>query len=282
MYLSTLRLVRGLLPLCSMVLLAGPAGAAPDLAREQRIRAQIQRQVSGEETVTLQTGQLEFLALHRPAETPKAQGGLILLHGREAHPDWAPVIRPLRLRLPAHGWETLAPQLPLPSSDSPERAYSRLIAEALPRVAFAVEFLKSRQVTDLVVVGHDLGARVALEWLARDDAPREVRACVVIGLAVEPQQPDGGVLGALKRIKRPILDVYGSRDPAALDSAPQRAAAARVAENAAYRQLPIEGADHLFTGLDDTLVTRVRAWLARVRAEPPSPEAPPPDGGQAP
>jgi pimeloyl-ACP methyl ester carboxylesterase len=248
--------------------LAVAAGA--DLARERRLRAQIEAEVRVGESVNLQTGGLDFLAVHTPATSAKTRGGVILLHGLGANPEWSSVVQPLRTQLPGHGWETLAVQLPLAAADAPPEAYLALIPEALPRLAFAVEFLKSRDVKQVAILGHDLGARTALEWLARDDVPKEIRALVVIGLGGDTRKPDPGLLEALKRVKVPVLDLYGSRDLApVLAGVQQRAAAARAADHKDYRQLEIEGADHFFTGVTDTLVMRVRAWLAKMVTEAP-------------
>jgi len=87
-------------------------------------------------------------------------------------------------------------------------------------------------------------------------------------LSARKEQTDGGTLGALQRIMIPVLDIYGSRDlDDVVDSAPLRAAAARKARNPDYRQTEIAGANHFFQGLEDTLVSRVNAWISRFQEE---------------
>jgi pimeloyl-ACP methyl ester carboxylesterase len=239
---------------------------AADLAREQRIRAQIEDAILVGEPITLQTGGQDFLAIHTEAQTPKRQGAAILLHGRGANADWADVIHPLRTGLAAHGWETLSLQMPVAAAEAPGSAYRRLIPEAFPRIAFGLEFLVQRQIDRVVIIGHSLGARMALEWLARE-TPRPVRALVAVGLSSGSGESDAGTLDALTRLRLPVLDIYGSHDAQSVrHTAPQRAAAARKADNDRYRQLEIQGADHLFHGHDHELLTRVRAWLYRVAA----------------
>lgn len=246
------------------------AARAMDLAREQRIRAELEDTIVVGEAVTLTAAGAEFLALHTAASTPRTLGGVILAHGRGAHPDWNEVIQPLRMGLPAHGWDTLSLQMPLAAVDAAPDVYRALLPEAFPRLAAALTLLEQQGIRDLVVIGHSLGARMVVGWLAQDPPP-EIRACVVVGLAVDPAEDRGGTIAALERIKIPLLDIYGSRD---LDqvrrSAPARAAAARRAENRAYRQLEIEGADHFFRGQEALLLARIRGWLARVVATSPS------------
>jgi len=250
-----------------LTLICSPSAPASDLAREQRIREQIEDAILVGEPMTLRTGELGFLAIHTEAQTDETQGAVILLHGLGANPDWTEVIHPLRTRLPEHGWETLSLQMPVTAADAPRRDYLALIPEAATRIAFGVEFLKSRNIANIVVVGHSLGARMGIEWLAGEDVPKEITALVAVGLSADRQQRDGGTLAAIKKLQLPVLDIYGSRDlDTVLVSARARAAAARTAENPGYRQLEIEGADHFFRGLEDTLVMRVRAWLARVAA----------------
>jgi len=242
--------------------LVGPAAA--DRLRERQIGEQVESKVRVGEAVTLKTGEVEFLAIHAKALTRQTQGGVILLHDRGANPDWRAVIHPLRSALPAHGWETLSIQLPVASVDAADDRYDELMPKAFPRLDFAVDFFSQRQLMNIVVIGHGQGGRTLLQWLAKA-IPEPVRAGVAIGLTATEPDIEPGTLNSLGRIKLPLLDLYGSRDRSeVVDTAPKRAAAAREADNSDYRQLRIEGADHDFRGLDALLVSRVRAWMARV------------------
>ncbi|WP_260294336.1 alpha/beta hydrolase family protein [Sedimenticola hydrogenitrophicus] len=237
---------------------------ASDLAREGRIAAEIQDALLVGEPLTLQAQGVEFFAIQAAEETDYIQGAAIILHGRGAHPDWVDVINPLRSRLPEYGWKTLSIQLPIAASDASGWVYRELIPEAFPRITAAVEHLKRQGVTNIVLIGHSLGARMGVEYLAQG-APAELRAFVAIGLSADNTTPDSGTLGALKKLRLPLLDIYGSRDiDAVLNSVAARSAASRQAKNGAYRQNRIDGADHFFNGLNDTLVAEVRAWLGRV------------------
>ncbi len=240
---------------------------ASDLARERRIAEQIEDAILVGEPVQLKAGELDFLAIHAPANTDTTRGAVILLHGMGANPDWTDVIQPLRSELPEHGWETLSLQLPVASADAPSKAYLALISEAGPRIGAAVDFLKQEGSSNMVLIGHSLGARMGAEYLAQGTPP-EIRAFVAVGLSARMEQTESGSLGALQGIRIPILDIYGSRDlDSVLQSAPARAAAARKARNPDYRQTEIAGANHFFQGLEDTLVTRVYAWISQFQKE---------------
>lgn len=245
--------------LLSVVTWAAPAS---DLVRELRIVDEIRDGIVVGEPVWLQAGPLRFLAIHAESELDEVRGGAIILHGRNANPTWVDVVQPLRAGLPGSGWETLALQLPVTAADAATGAATDLIPESFPRIAAAVEFFRRRGITDLVLIGHSLGARMAVEYLAAGGAP-EIRALVAVGLPAGRAR-DRGTLAALEKIRLPLLDIYGSRDAASvLNSASRRAAAARRGGNGGYRQLRVAGADHFFRGLDETLLARVRAWMAR-------------------
>ncbi len=254
-----------LLTIYLLLALCASCAQASDLARELQMRQQLDDASLRGEPTTLETGNIRFFAIRSEAQTTPTRGAVILAHERAAHPDWRDVIHPLRTRLPEHGWETLSLQMPLAALDAPERAYAALVAEAAPRLAFAVELLAQRQFDPIIVIGHGLGASMIAQWLASGDAPTAVRGFVAIGLPVDTRQPLQGNLAALRTIRLPLLDIYGSRDiKPVLRTVQARKAAARSAQNDAYTQVEIEGADHFFRGLDETLTARIRAWMARL------------------
>jgi hypothetical protein len=249
-------------------------GSAPgaDLTREARIASQIQDAILEGEPVWLQAGEVRFLAIYTPASTPETRGAAVLLHGSDAHPDWADVIYPLRTRLPEHGWATLSIQLPVTAPDAPAGDWQANLPLAAPRIAAAAAWLKTQHnILNQVLIGHSLGARMGAEYLGGlHGAPDTVfRAFVAIGLTARPAEPDDSVLKALSQIRLPILDLYGQRDFGGVTQsadARKRAGLAAATDGFTpdYSQVQAPGADHFFRGLDDLLVSRVRAWLARV------------------
>jgi pimeloyl-ACP methyl ester carboxylesterase len=260
------------------VLIVGTLGVVPmataaDLVREARIASQIQDAILEGEVVWLQAGEARFLAIYTPASTPDTRGAAVLLHGSNAHPDWMDVIYPLRTQLPAHGWATLSIQLPVTAPDAPPDSWQQNLPLAAPRIAAAAAWLKQKQLSPLVLIGHSLGARMGTDYLgglygAPDPA---FQAFVAIGLSADPAKPDTGALKALRQIRLPVLDLYGQRDLAGvIASAAARQRAGQLAGTADftpdYTQVQVPGADHFFHGLDNLLVSRVRAWLSRVTA----------------
>ena len=250
------------LPAMILSLLLSDTAVASDLIREHRIAEQIEEAILVGEPLKLQAGELEFMAIHTEAETDQPKGGVILLHGRGAHPDWVDVIQPLRSELPEFGWETLSLQMPVAASDAGDGAYRSLVPEAYPRIRAGLQFFEDRGISHILLLGHSLGARMAVGFVATE-GPGEIKAMVLVGLSIH--QPESvRVLQSMEKITMPILDIYGSRDlDDVLQTSKARANAARQAGNAGYRQVEIQGADHFFNGLSDTLVARVRAWIDR-------------------
>lgn len=246
---------------------AGWSVFASDLLREQKLAHEIKQGLVMGTVVALKAGDLEFLAIHGESESKKIKGGVILLHGMGGNPAWSVVVQPLRMGLTGYGWETLSLQMPLAPRGAAPWAYGPLIPEAAPRIAAAIEFLKQRNIEEIVIIGHSMGARMGLETIAAG-VPNGVIALVAVGIPTKSGETGSGTLGALKKVKLPILDIYGSRDlPSVLGNTKARSIAARQAGNSSYRQVEIIGADHYFRGLEDDLLARVSSWIGREAAQ---------------
>ncbi|MEE9395602.1 MAG: DUF3530 family protein, partial [Methylococcales bacterium] len=85
---------------------------ATDAIREQAVVEEIEDSLVEGEIVWL-NGKTRFLALLTDSATKKSRGAVVMLHGMGKNPNTYDVIRPLRTRLPEHGWITLSLQMPL-------------------------------------------------------------------------------------------------------------------------------------------------------------------------
>lgn len=229
------------------------ASIASDTAKEKRWANQIVDALIEGEAVWLEAGDQTFLGIYTEAANSPAEGGAIVLHGVGVHPDWPQVISPLRTGLPEHGWATLSLQMPILPNDAEMQDYLPLFDEVAPRIEAGIAFLHEQGIDNVVLIGHSLGASMALRYL---DQPREsVKGLVVIGLAWDGQLKPAVTLEA---IPVPVLDFSGSEDQLdTLETAPKRAAAAH---QGAYTQKQIEGANHFFDGREEVLVETVAEW----------------------
>jgi len=234
--------------------------AASDIDKEKRWAEQLQDQLVVGEPVRLTAEQQDFFALYTPAVGKLQRGGVILLHGLGAHPDWPDVISPLRKNLPDTGWSTLSIQLPIRPNEADFADYPPLFPEANVRISAAIRYLQKQGLRNIVLVGHSLGAAMGAYFLAQKAPGNEViRAFVGIGMGHAPgtvaHTPD-----ALAKMTLPVLDLYGTQDLRGVLGSSKARAASQV-DNTGYRQLAIAGADHFFRGLETTLVKRVSSWL---------------------
>ncbi len=217
-----------------------------------------------------------FFAIYTPEETASAKGGVILMHGTGAHPDWEDIIHPLRSELPDKGWATLSIQLPLAFPDKKDSdSQKKIIESSVPRIDAAIKFMKSKSYNRLVIVSHSFGTLMALNFLqlkadeTNPDKTPIINAAVIIGT---PSSSDIMPLNSplmIEQIKIPLLDLYGSNDlDSVIRSAKARKTAATKAGNKKYRQVESIGANHFYHGLSDELVTYVYHWLNKTFSAP--------------
>ena len=243
--------------------LAGVSLAATksDTAKEKRWEEQIVPSLISGEAVKLKAGDVEFLGLYTDNSTKPTLGGVILIHGIGAHPAWPEIIEPLRTDLPEHGWSTLSLQMPILGNEANVQDYLPLIEEAPARVQAGVDYLKGKGVKNIVIIAHSMGTIMANQYLANKPDPA-VHAYIAIGMG-NPLPTKYDSLTAVKMITLPMLDLYGSQDlEAVLATVKPRAAAAHKV-NKHYSQVMVEGANHFFTDMQDTLIKRVRGWLSK-------------------
>ncbi len=244
--------------LCTLL---SPPGNTSDLEKERRWSEQIVDSLLVGDPVQLDAKGVSFLGIFAEANTGPGDRAVILLHGIGVHPDWPEIINPLRSNLPEHGWATLSIQMPILANEAALADYAPLFDEVGPRVAAAVAYLREKDNRTIVLVGHSLGASMGAAYLA-GSAQHGINGLIVIGMPVIEMDDRMNGARALEKIRLPVLDLYGSRDlDTVLRSAQTRSAAARKAENTAYRQTEVEGADHFFLGMDDELTRRIYGWL---------------------
>lgn len=239
-------------------MLAAFAGgaAAQDYEREARLAEEIVPALVVGEPVKLRTSAgREFLGIH--AEVPGAKAAVVLVHGRNVHPDHE-VIGVLRMRLADLGYATLAIQMPVLNAQAQrvEDYYPALFPEAVERIGVAAAWLAARGERRIALLSHSMGSWMANEYFdAHPDAPYAAWICM--GLT-------GGYSWATYRSPRPILDVYGSEDlPSVADAAWRRRLTVAAAPEGS-RQLRIDGADHRYQGRESALAAQVAAWLDEV------------------
>lgn len=232
-----------------------------DLAKEKRWADQIVDAIIVGEPVWLTADGTKFLSIYAENEAEQSRGAAIILHGLGVHPNWPDVVLPLRSELPQHGWATLSLQMPILANDAEFSEYEPLFKEVPGRINAGIAYLKQQGYQNIVIIGHSLGAKMAVSYTAQPGIP--VQALVTIGLSASDDSSTGA-LTMIEKTKLPMLDLYGSQDlDAVVGSAKARAAAARKGNNTQYRQTSVAGANHFFVGVEADLVRTVKSWLSK-------------------
>jgi len=268
--------IRAVVFVLCMVQLLGDACWASDQKREAEFAGGIDKTLAMGKAVWLESAGKKFLSLYTPTEKVASKGTVIILHDMGGHPDQQQLIYGLRVFLPEHNWTTLALQMPLREAGVEREDYYALFPEAAARIQAGISYAKSNGAENIVVVGYGLGGLMGIYALSEQAA--DIKALVTISLPVPSTENKAAqTLEFIKKIKIPLLDIYGALDVADVtESARERRLAAK--ENAGYRQIKINDEGHAYLHDEGLLVKRIYSWLGVTVVAPvtePSQEAAP-------
>ena len=234
---------------------------ASDLDKEKRWADQVVDAILDGEAVWLNDGVSDFLSIYTESEESRHRA-VIIMHGTGIHPDWQQVIQPLRVGLTEHNWNTLSIQMPILANDAEYIDYAPLYDEVAPRIDAAIKYLQSNGIKEIVLIGHSQGSSMAAYYLST--TKQKVKGFVAIGIASFADDPRMDSINALRKIRVPVLDLYGKEDlDNVMASASDRAAAAKESANKNYTQVVIAG-NHFFDGNEDSLLETVAGWLSTI------------------
>lgn len=214
-------------------------------ATDAKLEAKWQRLVSGQlidaSLVWLQTPERKFYAVY--ADAGNRNTAVILMHGMRRHANWESVIEPLRLALKDKDVSVLSLQLPVLGHDTGMRDHAVLLNESPPRIDAEIGFLKQKNFKRIILVGHGLGAIMGTAYLV-EKVQQDVAGLVAIGLYMLNYTDERmWTPNLLRKLRLPILDVYGENDQFAVEVGSKvRKEAAAAAGNKAYQQLRINHA----------------------------------------
>ena len=222
-------------------------------------------------------------------------GAIVLFHDQGEELESRGIITPLRHEMLQYGWSTLSltleypftPNILLaiePETDDSEPAEPKeqdpateikpsLDTElaktddakkddlvSLPpisnkqRVEAAIDFLKAKGIKRIIFLGHGRGGIVAINELNTSSIP--ISALILVGTPALANNNE------FKTFNQPILDIYGDQDLQGVAAAVNdRKLVMKRNGNIRYTSREIIGANHVFYGLEPTLVTIVRGWL---------------------
>ncbi|MFK5893340.1 MAG: DUF3530 family protein [Pseudomonadota bacterium] len=227
-----------------------------DLKQEKYWKSLLSKQIKMGQAIDLNSGQQTFFAIYKKQNLLKEKGSVILLHDKAGHPDWKNVIRPLRINLTKHGWNTLSIQMPL--KNKPLKKTEELQAfyqQGYSRLDSALQYLKDQKAPNIFLIAYGSNNLVVLNYY-KNNPKRDINGVVLISLATENS------LSLLEEINLPVLDIYGSNDFDSVTlTARQRISAAKRSGNKYYSQQQIHYADHFFSTDSDKLIKRIHSWM---------------------
>jgi len=257
-YALSLYLFGMLLTLCS----------TSEANQEKYFSKQLAEGVTVGEAVNLASRDKEFLAIYTKANEKNSRGGIILLHDLGTHADWPDIIAPLRCEFPSKAWNTLSLQLPILPDSALPKDMDQVFTEIVVRINSAINFYVEKGIYNLVLIGHGFGAVAGIKYL-ENKANRRKEIIAFVGISmynqvypINLQKEQSPPAHPSISLNIPVLDIYGSLDfEKVVESAKQRALAAKKSAATNFSQVELTGADHYFTGLSNTLIKRIGNWL---------------------
>lgn len=257
-----IRILPGIANLAVLVALLGDFAVASDFLYEKQLSESVAESITDGEPVWLNLSQRSFLSLYLEAETKLVQGAVLIVPGISGHADSQGLVHGLRTAFPAKGWTSMSLQMPVRHPGDHFESYLSLVKGSGARIRSAIDYLTAMKVENVVLIGHGLGALMALDYMAGIKKP-DITALVLIGMPVLDEKQIGiPLVATLKEIEIPVLDVYASRD---LDTVITSVGTRRqsLKENEFFRQMVIEGANHEFQNDSDLLFKRIYSWITR-------------------
>jgi len=282
-------LVVGLLPLSVMAVDEETAPEMEEVNIENSNNRMLRQTSSVEGFQPLSVAGEEINAAYIEETLGERHGAIVFLHDKGEQFESQGVVTPLRHSLPEYGWSTFTlafdypfePKILLSLVDASDDQEQEPVADEtteetkdateksstdepviLPaisnqdRIQAALAFLQAKDVKRIIFLGHGAGGDTAIELLDTIKIP--VSALVLVGATALPENE------VFSGFNFPILDVYGAND---LDNVPDavqhRKMLMKRVNNTRYQVRRIEGADHVFLGLDATLTATVNGWLRK-------------------
>lgn len=122
------------------------------------------------------------------------------------------------------------------------------------RIEAAIEFLKAKDIEQIIFLGHGQGGIIAINELAT--IATQISALILVGTPALENKDE------LEKLNLAILDVFGNQDLQGVSAAVNsRKVLMKRNGNSKYTYREIIGANHVFYGAEPLLLSTVRGWL---------------------
>ncbi|SMM99629.1 hypothetical protein SPONL_719 [uncultured Candidatus Thioglobus sp.] len=242
-------------------------GVEPDFVREERVVDQIADAVlDGDVEYLLTKSSREVFSIYMETEADKPKGGVIILHNRGQHANWADTIKPLRTGLTEQGWNTLSVQMPVLGKNAKYYDYVPIFPYSHERIDAAIDFYKKQGINNIALITHGCGAHMAMSYIDRY-GDGNIDAFVGIGMGATDYKQKLVNGFPLYKMSVPVLDIYAQQDfSGVIRLAEYRADLLKVANNPKSKQEVISDADHYYKNNNsiERLITQIGSWLDKI------------------
>lgn len=234
----------------------------PDFNREKRVVSEIEDSIlDGDvEYLTLKNG-AKIFSIYTESEADNSKGGVIILHNRGQHANWADTIKPMRIGLTKKGWDTLSVQMPVLGKQAKYYDYVPIFPYAFERIKAAIDFYKKRGVKNIILIAHGCGAHMAMGYFDQF-GDEQISRFVGIGMGATDYGQKMIKPYPLERLKIPVLDIFAEHD---FKGVLWLSKIRKPRLNAKSTQIEIKNADHYYQQEDlvEQLITQINTWLTR-------------------
>ncbi len=207
--------------------------------------------------LTLLIFSLQLLAVELPKDALYLQGnsdiGVILAHGKGKGPDFK-VVKPLRHALYEDlEYHTLSLQMPINHENYKDFEQEQPSVNTM--IDQAINFLHTKGVKKIYLVGHSLGAGMTSAYLVSHPKSK-----IAGYIAVGCRGNESKLISCndnMKNIQIPVLDLWGDGN----EDDKKYAATRSSLQSKNYTQHPFPNANHVLDGVDGFLVEEVESWL---------------------
>jgi len=240
----------------------------PDYERESRMIGEIEDAVmDGDVEYLPLTNDKEVFSIYMEPDVGTPKGGVIILHSRGYHANWASTIKPLRVGLAEKGWHTLSVQMPVLDKNAKYYDYVPIFPYSHERIDAALDFYKQRGIDNVVLISHGCGAHMSMSYFDKH-GDGKINAYIGIGTGATDYKQKVIKRFPLNTMLKPVLDVYGEKDfPGVIRLSESRKALMDISGNTQNSQKIIKGADHYYKENDtaQALIDTVDTWLSGLK-----------------
>ncbi len=242
--------------------------AKPDFERENRMISEIEDAVMDGDVEYLPiSNDKEAFSIYMEPDVDTPKGGVIILHSRGFHANWADVIKPIRVGLAEKGWHTLSVQMPVLDKKATYYDYVPIFPYAHERIDAAIEFYRQRGVDNIMMISHGCGAHMSMSYFDKY-GDGKINAYVGVGMGATDYKQKVVKRMPLDTMLKPVLDVFGEKDfPGVIRSSESRKSLMDISGNSQNAQKIIKGADHYYkeNGTDQALTDAINTWLSELK-----------------